>query len=432
MRRQLLLHDSLAFLTLAAVTVVLFGVTLALFRSFERHRDNLRKEWAAEGRAALARGDAPSAVTALQAALSYTPGYAPDERDYQMLLAEALAGSGHREEAASYFLTLWTVRPGDGFVNLQLARLARTHGDLSPAVEYYHAAIFGDWAGDAPVRRRECRLELADYLIERGDLPAARAELLIATGNNAGNNAVQLQIGERLAAAGDLPAALGLFRHALEKAPGDHAFSVRAGATAFALADYGAAEDLFGPASRVEGRTSPTLSARELTAANLLARDAARLQQLALSRSLPASIRSRHLQTAAAVAQARLGACTAELPATAPELNARWKAVRDLRRRAQAGNGDAQDELAGLIFATELATANPVSLPTSTPLPPTNGGCGEPTGDDLLLLLLARTEGHVPLPPLREATAIEALAAALAAGDATVLPANLAMLETPQ
>ena len=128
LRRSLVLRDVLVFLALAAISLVLFGITLGLFRSFEAHRDSLGRSWAAQGQAALAHHDPQAAVPALRAALSYKP----DERPYQLLLAEALAGSGHLDEATNYFLNLWTARPGDGFVNLQLARLSRTRDDGPP------------------------------------------------------------------------------------------------------------------------------------------------------------------------------------------------------------------------------------------------------------------------------------------------------------
>ena len=130
-RRGLILHDALAFLALLATSVALFGVTLFLFRSFEQHRADLAVRWAERGRIALQQGKPDAAVTALRTALSY----APDERANQLLLAQALAKAGHTEEATNYFLNLWDARPGDGFINLQLARLARQKGDYREATD---------------------------------------------------------------------------------------------------------------------------------------------------------------------------------------------------------------------------------------------------------------------------------------------------------
>ena len=75
----------------------------------------------------------------------------------QLALAQALAASGHVNEAENYFLNLWQSRPGDGLINLQLARLERSRGREQQATEYYRAAVFGTWDGDALTRRRDTR-----------------------------------------------------------------------------------------------------------------------------------------------------------------------------------------------------------------------------------------------------------------------------------
>ena len=130
-------------------------------------------------RAAIASGHPDQAIVALRTALSYAPG----ERSYELLLAQALGDAGHTEEAYNYFLGLWETQPGDGFINLRLARLAAKKNDMQAAINYYRAAIYGTWEGDGIVRRREVRLELSRYLIAHHDLSSARTELLIAGGN---------------------------------------------------------------------------------------------------------------------------------------------------------------------------------------------------------------------------------------------------------
>src|ERR1700761_2101716 len=93
-RRQLILRDSFAFLSLIAITLVLFAVTLLLFRSFQQHRADLAKRWADRGRAAFNNHHPDQAIVALRTALSY----APDEHGYELLLAESLAQAGRTEE----------------------------------------------------------------------------------------------------------------------------------------------------------------------------------------------------------------------------------------------------------------------------------------------------------------------------------------------
>jgi tetratricopeptide (TPR) repeat protein len=148
-KRRLILRDALTFLSLTLITAVLFAVTLFLFHTFATHRQELAQRWAARGQAAIASGRPDQAIVALRGALSYAPG----ERSYELLLAQALGDAGHTEEAYNYFLGLWEAQPGDGFINLRLARLAAKKNDMQAAINYYRAAIYGTWEGDGVVGR---------------------------------------------------------------------------------------------------------------------------------------------------------------------------------------------------------------------------------------------------------------------------------------
>src|SRR5579863_8745700 len=88
--RRLILRDSLAILSLGLGTVVLFAITLFLFRSFSTHRADLAQRWAARGSQALDAGKADEAIVDLRAALTYAPG----TRAYELLLAQALGEAG--------------------------------------------------------------------------------------------------------------------------------------------------------------------------------------------------------------------------------------------------------------------------------------------------------------------------------------------------
>jgi len=61
-RRRLILRDSLAILSLTLATVVLFLVTLFLFRSFSAHREVLAQRWSDRGRASLQAGNPGEAI----------------------------------------------------------------------------------------------------------------------------------------------------------------------------------------------------------------------------------------------------------------------------------------------------------------------------------------------------------------------------------
>lgn len=195
-KRRLVLRDSLAFFSLTVISIILFFLTWGIFSSFSEHRVELAERWYQRGRADLAANRPADAVTSLRAALSY----APEQHEYQLLLAEALAQAGDDDEARAYFSTLWETEPGDGALNLQLARLsAKKPKDKDETIRYYRASIYGVWEGDGTERRREVRLELIRYLISLGDLSAARSELSIAAGNASDDPAARLEIAKLLA-----------------------------------------------------------------------------------------------------------------------------------------------------------------------------------------------------------------------------------------
>ena len=374
-RRELIFHDSLAFVVLAAATLVLYGVTFFLFRSFQAHRQDLASSWAQRGRTELNSHQAPQAVASLRAALSYSP----DDYDSQLLLAQALAEAGETDKATNYFLNLWSARPGDGFLNLQLARLDRQKNDSRHAIDYYRAAIFGDWRdGNGVERRREVRIELIDYLIQQKRLATARAEVLIADGNAPDTPYFNLLFGDKLAAAQDPQDALTLYRKAIADDPRNVAALTRAGRLEFEQGNYPQAHELLAKALQETTTPEPALAAME--------RDADRLVELSLSRDLPARERARHILDAAKIAEARFARCTGNvttpstLPAELQALQARWKVVGDNSRRTTlVQNADGQDQLTQLIFDTERESETT---------------CGPATGDDELLLRMAETTQH--------------------------------------
>jgi tetratricopeptide (TPR) repeat protein len=381
-----LLLDGLTFLGLLGISVGLFGITLFLFRSFEHRREEIGQRWSERGAKALQEGDANYAVQALRTALTY----APNDHDAQLQLAHALVVSGRTDEAMNYFLNLWEVHPGDGYVNLELARLASKKGHVDDAINYYRAAVFGNWNGDGVERRREIRLELENYYISRGNLDAAKTVLLTVSGNNAETPDIQLDLGERMEAIGDMKDALATYQKLLPYDPHDRNALAHAGRAAYALADYPLAATLLTRAL-AEPHEPPPAGKPDLAeqqSLEILASSARRLQELNLSRELPAQQRAEHLVRASGIAERHLEACIAHVgtpaiegtaaaavPAPLAALQQRWSALRaGIDPRTLPHDSDAADKLTALVNDTEL----------QTPLL-----CGQPTGDDALLLRLA-------------------------------------------
>jgi len=198
-------------------TVALYAITSFLFRSFSARRVALGQQFATSGQDALRSGDAEQAIRDLRISLSYVPAEASNE----LLLAEALAQAHHPEQARTYFLGLLDEQPADGFLNLQLARLARERNDSQAAIRYYRAAGSGNWTGDSLSARFHAQLELADYLTQLGELREARAELLIAVADAPEDAAVAVMIAHRFEQAGDLSQALKFYKTALKLNPKD-------------------------------------------------------------------------------------------------------------------------------------------------------------------------------------------------------------------
>ena len=364
-KRGILIHDGLAFLILLAVSLGLLGVTLFLFKSFDSHREDLAVRWSQRGRVALEQNKPAEAVGALRAALNY----APDDRADQLLLAQALASAGHVDEATNYFLNLWSTRPGDGFINLQLARLARTRGNNRDATDYYRASVFGSWEGDGVLRRREVRLELADFLIAQHENAEARNELFTVAGNSPDNPNLNLTVASKLMASGYVADALTFYRKAITADPHARAPLAAAGQAAYALDDYGQAERYLERALEAKGDSD------NQEALGALLQNARRLQQLSLVPDQPSRRRASHILAAASIAQARLEACVSPTAPKLADLTTRW-ASADALRKTLADNSDIQDTWVALIYQTELDSAKT---------------CGAPSGDDALLLRLANT-----------------------------------------
>ncbi len=351
-KRRLILRDSLTFLSLALITVLLFAVTLFLFRTFAAHRQELAQRWAGRGLAALASGDPDQAIVALRTALSYAPG----ERSYELLLAQALGDAGHTEESYNYFLGLWETQPGDGFINLRLARLAAKKNDLQVAVNYYRAAIYGTWEGDGVVRRHEVRLELSRYLI---GLALTLAQLL-----------------EQASAPYD---ALNYYQKVLAREPNNQQALEAAGRLEYGFGNFEEAHRLLERAKHEHDTSAPNqawppdLQAMLDTSKQILS--------IEPSKKLPAKERLTRILRARDLAKKRFDSCNAqvsaasEVPSPLQTLGARWMSKEaTINRSALLNDTGEQDAVMKLVYDTEIQTSQI---------------CGAPTGDDAVLLMLA-------------------------------------------
>ena len=373
LRQKLILRDSLALLSLFAIVIVLFFITLALFHSFSVHRQELAQRWLTRGENALRAGQPLVAIDALRSALAY----APDDENMQIELAEALAAARRTEEAVAYFNTLLEGRPGNGMINLQLARLAAKQGDEANALDHYQAALDGTWQGDGYVRRREVRLELAQYLIDRKHFDRARNQLLIAAGNAPDDVNIELQIAGLLETAQDPANALHLYKKGLQHRPARLTALQGAGRTAYALNHFLQAKQyLERTLNHPDFEKQPAEAQAQLR--NMLS-DADHILLLYPGPELSVRGRAQRILGNKKIAQERLADCLSSKTTVPPALQTmadRWQQLPARLRLLQLEEDpELEQTIMQLVYHTEQVTSQQ---------------CGSPTGDDALLLKIAK------------------------------------------
>ena len=336
-KHRLLVRDTMALSSLLALVMALTFVTWGLFHSFAAHRLVLEQRWKQRGEAALRDGRPQAAIESLRSALAY----APDERSLQVELATALAGAGRTQEALVYFDTLHEQQPGDGMINLQLARLAVRQGNASVAITNYQAALDGTWNGDGVIRRREVRLELSQYLVAHKRFDEARNQLLIAAGNAADNHGLQLTVAGLLEQADGDADALGLYRKAMAFRDTRNAGLVGAGRTAAAQGHYLEARNLLNQAT-VQGDYG-LLPEDERDAVHTLIEESTAILAIYPAQNLSPRVRAVRVGYAVRVARQRLNACSgspANEPAEAASIQTRTRQAPAARTTATSRDPD--------------------------------------------------------------------------------------------
>jgi tetratricopeptide (TPR) repeat protein len=384
-RRRLIVQDSLSLFSLMLITIGIGVLTYFFHHSFTEHRSVLEGRWYERGQIAMAGGHPAEAVEDFRSALSFSS----TNTEYQMSLAEALAASGRTEEAAAYFATLHDAEPGDGFLNLQLARLAVRRGNPQQAIEYYQAALNGLWYGRGTERRLQIRLELAKYFISLGRPVEAQGQLLAGEGNSLDNPAALFRIANLLRQADDPTDALITYQRVVSHrsaAPTQVLASLFAESQiAASMGQYKhAAEALNRYRSRLRQHPSAGTPQQNQSVEKQLNKYQ-RMSQLIPFDSLPPRQHDARILHAADIAHQRYQNCLQAMrskndpSATSPDLLALgtgWTQLGLPNLHALQGNVALQDRISTWTGQAEIITAKV---------------CGPPTGDDALLLELAQT-----------------------------------------
>lgn len=385
LRRKLILQDALALLSLAAISALLAVLTYFFFSSFRQHRSVLEKRWFARGEQAMARGNPRYAVEAFRSALALSTA----NPAYDLALAEALAAANRNEEAYAYFSTLLDASPGDGFLNLQMARLAVKREEPSQAIGYYHAALTGLWHGQGATQRFQIRLELAKYLMSLGKNTDAQGDLLTAEGNSLDHPAQLFQVAQLLQQAGDASDAYTAYRR-VERHPAatpvEVLKSLQAEArVAMSIGQYKQAAmalDRYGAKARQHPKAGTT---EEKRAAQQQLQQLQRLLQLAPLDGLEPERYAQRLLIEKGIAHKRYASCSAKMQpqnvsgddaAALAQLATEWSQMGPVNATRLVGDPTLQQNLLTWINRTEILTAKL---------------CGAPTGDDAILYQLAQS-----------------------------------------
>jgi tetratricopeptide (TPR) repeat protein len=200
------------------ILFLFFTVTGFFSRFYHQTERSLARHWYSYGQTALAAGHSADAIQDFRTAMIYSRENGDTSganNDYDLHLAEALAEEGRLDEARSYLLALEEQAPGNATINLELARLAVRQNDVTAASRYYNAAIFGAWDANPTERRRQTRIEYAQFLMDRGAVADAQAQLIAMAAALPPDPTLHVQAGNLLLDTGENDQAMVQFTQAL-------------------------------------------------------------------------------------------------------------------------------------------------------------------------------------------------------------------------
>lgn len=256
LKRDYIIREPLLVSMLVLLTIVFSALTHAYSAAYDRRRNALGKEWYAKGKQELKSNRPATAVDDFRTALVYDPR----NWEFSTHLADALMQAGHGDQAMNYYLGLWQRSPGNGPVNLQLARLSARKGDTVSAERYFNGAIFGDWSQDSASNRRSATLELINFYLQRGDSGHAESQLLILSDNLPEDPQLHNQVAELYGRVGDERRALAQYRQVLQLDPQNVTALLGAGEASFHIGDYRAAQEYLTRALRVDASNASAKS----------------------------------------------------------------------------------------------------------------------------------------------------------------------------
>jgi tetratricopeptide (TPR) repeat protein len=230
------IQDWRPLLTLALVISLGFSFTRLVVNAYDDQRHGLADKFYAAGSRAMEAQHPEQAVSAFEAALIYSH----DNFEYQLKLTDALLASGATSEAVAQLHAFLDQRPGDAEVNLKLARLEARRHHVDPALQYYVAALKGDWPEhtDPFPQRIAVRFESAEYLVDQGRRQEADNALQALAAVLPVSWPQQDKLGDLFLRVGDAGRALNVFQGQLNQDPEDQVALLGAARASLAAASY--------------------------------------------------------------------------------------------------------------------------------------------------------------------------------------------------
>lgn len=372
--RRYVTSEALIVTLLIVLAIVLILAVGGLSRVFHAQQSALGDRWSTRGVIDLGNRRFDAAVIDFHTALHYVR----DNYSYQLNLAQALIGAGQITEAHAYLINLWDRQPENGFVNLELGRIAVQQGETDQALRYYHNSIYATWPENEEAARHDVRLELIEYLLHINAKTQAQSELIALAANTRDDPSQQRQLGDLFLRAQDYEHALAAYRASLKKEPRNAAALAGAGRAAFQLARYTGARAFLRAALGQNPEDSD--SAERLKITELV------LQMDPFRSQLSAAERNRSVLTAFKVAGERLETCSAPDKNSAgssslSDLSREWEKQKPrMTEHGLTRSPDLVNQAMQLVFNIERKT---------------NGTCGSLTeADDALLMIAKLHEGN--------------------------------------
>jgi tetratricopeptide (TPR) repeat protein len=365
----------LLVLTVAAATG--FAAVGHLVTRYTANQQSRGRKLYAQGLAAAQASHFDDAIAAFRAALTCDP----TNSQYQLSLARALRDSNvpsRLDEAESYLTALWQRAPQDAAVNLALARVAAHRGSIEDATRYYHNAMYGVWNSDLDANRDRARVELVQFLLNKGARAQADSELIALAAALPPDHEPHLQAAQLFSQAQDYPGALEQYEITLRLDPDNPTALAGAGETAYRSRNYDVAAHYLKAAEKINPNDA---NARQLLASTELI-----LADNPFQTHISDAERNRRINAAFAQAETRLTVCARQAgvnletsgnsPLSAlPILQARWLATKpSLASLRSAAETDLPDAIMDVVFQIERQAAST---------------CGPPQGIDAALLLVS-------------------------------------------